>query len=54
LNFESADQGRSLVDEVAQIISGPLGWNDLQVEKSKEEYLELVARQEKALLQLAN
>ena len=54
LNFESADQGRSLVDEVARIISGPLGWNDSEIENSKEEYLELVARQEKALLQLAN
>lgn len=54
INFESDDQGRSLIDEVARIIAGPLGWGKSEIEQSKNEYLSLVKRQDEALLNSAN
>ena len=55
INFEAKDQGRSIVEKVAEIMAVPLGWSKADIKKSISEYLAEVEFQEKALEQtLAN
>ena len=49
INFEAPDQGRSIVNEVAEIIAEPLGWSKEEREKSISEYLSEIEFQDKAL-----
>ena len=49
INFEAPDQGRSIVNEVAEIIAEPLGWSKKERENSISEYLSEIEFQAKAL-----
>lgn len=49
INFEAPDQGRSIVNEVAEIIAEPLGWSIKERENSISEYLAEIEFQAKAL-----
>lgn len=43
--FESPDQGLSILDDIADLISRHLGWNEAQAKKSIQEYRAIVERQ---------
>lgn len=47
--FEAKDQGLSVVNEVAEIISKVLGWNTAQTQSSIDEYRAIVEEQNNAL-----
>ena len=47
--FEASDQGLSVLDEVANLIAGPLGWNAAAKKASMKEYKDLVDRQNDVL-----
>jgi glycerol-3-phosphate dehydrogenase len=47
--FEAKDQGLSVVNEVAEIISKVLGWNKAQTQSSIDEYRAIVEEQNNAL-----
>ena len=47
--FEAKDQGLSVVNEVAEIISKVLGWNKSQTQSSIDEYRAIVEEQNNAL-----
>ena len=47
--FEAPDQGLSIIDEVADLISGTLGWNASERKKSIQEYREIITRQNNQL-----
>ena len=49
ISFESSDQGLSVLDDVAEIISNQLGWNAAAKKASIKEYRELIARQDEVL-----
>ncbi|MFM8752405.1 MAG: glycerol-3-phosphate dehydrogenase [Actinomycetota bacterium] len=49
ISFESSDQGLSVLDDVAEIISAQLGWNAAAKKASIKEYRELIARQDEVL-----
>ena len=53
INFEMRDQGLSIVDEVADLISPVLGWNSSQRTASIAEYRKIVAEQESALSEIS-
>lgn len=48
--FESSDQGLSVLDDVAELISTQLGWSASQRKASIKEYRELVERQNEVLM----
>ena len=47
--FEAPDQGLSIIDEVADLISGTLDWNASGRKKSIQEYREIITRQNNQL-----
>ena len=47
--FEAPDQGLSIIDEVADLISGTLDWNASERKKSIQEYREIITRQNNQL-----
>lgn len=47
--FEASDQGLSVLDEVTNLIAGPLGWNAAAKKASMKEYKDLVERQNDVL-----
>lgn len=47
--FEAEDQGLSIIDEVADLISESLGWNASERKKSIQEYREIITRQNNQL-----
>ncbi len=51
INFEAPDQGRSILETVAEIIAKPLGWSKADMKKSISEYISEIDFQEKALQQ---
>lgn len=51
INFESPDQGRSILETVAEIMAEPLGWTKADIKKSISEYIAEIDFQEKALQQ---
>jgi glycerol-3-phosphate dehydrogenase len=48
--FEASDQGLSVLDEVTNLIAGPLGWNAEAKKASMKEYKDLVERQNEFLV----
>ena len=48
--FEASDQGLSVLDEVTNLIAGPLGWNAAAKKASMKEYKDLVERQNEFLV----
>ena len=52
INFEAQDQGRSILDTVAEIMAKPLGWSKADMKKSISEYISEIDFQEKALQQV--
>jgi glycerol-3-phosphate dehydrogenase len=51
INFEAPDQGRSILETVAEIMAKPLGWSKADMKKSISEYISEINFQEKALQQ---
>ncbi|MFM8205791.1 MAG: glycerol-3-phosphate dehydrogenase [Actinomycetales bacterium] len=51
INFEASDQGRSIIEAVAEIMAKPLGWSKVDMKNSISEYLAEIDFQEKALQQ---
>lgn len=51
INFEAPDQGRSILETVAEIMAEPLGWTKSDIKKSISEYIAEIDFQEKALQQ---
>lgn len=51
INFEAPDQGRSILETVAEIMAKPLGWSKADMKKSISEYISEIDFQEKALQQ---
>ncbi len=51
INFEAPDQGRSILETVAEIMAEPLGWTKADIKKSISEYIAEINFQEKALQQ---
>ncbi len=51
INFEAPDQGRSILEIVAEIMAKPLGWSKADMKKSISEYISEIDFQEKALQQ---
>ena len=51
INFEAPDQGRSILETVAEIMAEPLGWTKADIKKSISEYIAEIDFQEKALQQ---
>ena len=51
INFEAPDQGRSILESVAEIMAKPLGWSKADMKKSISEYISEIDFQEKALQQ---
>ena len=51
INFEASDQGRSILESVAEIMAKPLGWSKADMKKSISEYISEIDFQEKALQQ---
>ena len=51
INFEAPDQGRSILETVAEIMAQPLGWSRADMKKSISEYISEIDFQEKALQQ---
>ena len=49
INFEAPDQGRSILETVAEIMAKPLGWSKADMKKSISEYISEIDFQEKAL-----
>jgi len=49
INFEAPDQGRSILETVAEIMAQPLGWSKADMKKSISEYISEIDFQEKAL-----
>ncbi|MFM8404906.1 MAG: glycerol-3-phosphate dehydrogenase [Actinomycetota bacterium] len=50
ISFEAADQGLSVVDEVAELISETLGWSSADRKASVKHYRDLVNRQNEILM----
>ncbi len=51
INFEAPDQGRSILETVAEIMAKPLGWSKADMKKSISEYISEIDFQEMALQQ---
>jgi glycerol-3-phosphate dehydrogenase len=54
ISFEASDSGASVAEEVAAIIGPELGWSGRDRRVSVEAFLEVIADEEKALVELLN
>ena len=54
ISFEAVDGGADAAKEVAKIIGEPLGWGAKERNASVSEFLEVIEREEEALVELVN